>query len=117
MFGHDPELPNGFQDADIEMRSFEETARQRDNKIKNSLSPKLTETISDLHSLLQFEDLDIPAMRREVLDTNLRWLQRNLKINNGDHWAVDCILHNIHRMLKGDLKKAWEFERTQCTIS
>ena len=117
MFGHDTEIPNGFQDADIEMQSFEDNARRRHNKIKNSHSPKLTEAILDLHSLLQMQGLDIPEMRREVLDTNLRWLQRNIRINNRDHWAVDCILHSIHRMLKGDLKKAWEFERTQCTNS
>ena len=28
MFGHDPELPNGFQDADLEMREFEEEAER-----------------------------------------------------------------------------------------
>lgn len=31
-FGHDPEVPAGFQDADIEMRELEESARDRDDR-------------------------------------------------------------------------------------
>ena len=41
MFGHDPELPNGFQDADLEMREFEEEAEwlHRQEKKKKTLPP------------------------------------------------------------------------------
>lgn len=41
MFGHDPELPNGFQDADLEMREFEEEAERlhRQEKKKKTLPP------------------------------------------------------------------------------
>ena len=41
MFGHDPELPDGFQDADFEMRALEEEGNRlhREEKKKKTLPP------------------------------------------------------------------------------
>lgn len=43
------------------------------------------DTISKIRSLqteLNNEDLDVPQMRREVNETNMRWLLRNVTIKN-----------------------------------
>ena len=43
------------------------------------------DTISKIRSLqteLNNEDLDVPRMRREVNDLNMRWLLRNVTIKN-----------------------------------
>ena len=43
------------------------------------------DTISKIRSLqteLNNEDLDIPQMRREVNELNMRWLLRNVSIKN-----------------------------------
>ena len=43
------------------------------------------DTISKMRSLqteLNNEDLNIPKMRREVNEANMRWLLRNVKVNN-----------------------------------
>jgi hypothetical protein len=43
------------------------------------------DTISKIRSLqteLNNEDLDIPKMRREVNNSNMRWLLRNVTVNN-----------------------------------
>ena len=113
MFGHDPELPNGFQDADLEMREFEEEAERLHRSEKRFLSTN----VNELGRMLSDSTLDIPKMRREVLTINMRWLRRNIKIQNAHHKNVDCILDLIHRLLDGELKDAWEFQSKLCTHS
>ena len=47
--------------------------------------PAGMDTISRIRSLqteLNNEDLDIPKFRREVNSSNMRWLLRNVKIQN-----------------------------------
>ena len=54
------------------------------SKIFREASDEL-DTISKIKSLqteLNNEDLDIPKFRREVNRSNLRWLLRNVKVNN-----------------------------------
>lgn len=50
----------------------------------------------DLEKIL--ENMDVPAMRRDVSkQENLKWLLRNLAINNGDHPDIDSILREVKR--------------------
>ena len=54
------------------------------SKIFREASDEL-DTISKIKSLqteLNNEDLDIPKFRREVNSSNMRWLLRNVKVNN-----------------------------------
>ena len=54
------------------------------SKIFREASDEL-DTISKIKSLqteLNNEDLDIPKFRRDVNRSNLRWLLRNVKVNN-----------------------------------
>jgi hypothetical protein len=46
MFGHDPELPNGFQDADFEMRALEEEANRLHRETMAHDKRKLAQTAS-----------------------------------------------------------------------
>ena len=62
------------------------------------------DTISKIRSLqteLNNEELDIPKMRRNVTVGNMRWLLRNVKINNGHCiWRTKVILAKIQPLLK-----------------
>lgn len=46
-----------------------------------------TEEVTDLKLRLHFliEDMDIPEMRRQLGPSDIRWLARNIGINNGHH--------------------------------
>ena len=60
------------------------------NENNNFAAERLTELL---------EPLDIPTMRRDLNQpSNLRWLQRNVSINNGDAEALDTI-HLLIRTL------------------
>ena len=60
------------------------------NENNNFAAERLTELL---------EPLDIPTMRRDLnKPSNLRWLQRNVSINNGDAEALDTI-HLLIRTL------------------
>ncbi len=52
-------------------------------------------SLNRLSILLTDRTLDIPEGRRSVEPMNLRWLQRNIKINNADHSNVSRILKLI----------------------
>lgn len=60
------------------------------------------DTISRIRSLqtkLNDEDLNIPKMRREVTNSNLKWLLRNINVlNNSAH--VENIKIKIKQLLK-----------------
>lgn len=45
-------------------------------------------------------DMDIPLMRRELNSNNLRWLQRNLGINNHNHPNFGRAMSLIQDILK-----------------
>lgn len=50
----------------------------------------------DLEKIL--EKMDVPALRQDVSkQENLKWLLRNLSINNGDHPDIDDVLREIKR--------------------
>ena len=59
------------------------------------------DTISKMRSLqteLNNEDLNIPKMRREVNEANMRWLLRNVKVNNPDR--AERIINLIKEIIK-----------------
>ena len=58
------------------------------------------DTISKIRSLqteLNNEDLDIPKMRREVNEVNMRWLLRNVSIKNT--WRAKRIIKLIKEII------------------
>jgi phosphopantothenoylcysteine synthetase/decarboxylase len=48
------------------------------------------EELADLIS-----DMDVPSERRELKPEDLRWLSRNLPINNADHPNLDHAMSHI----------------------
>ena len=54
-----------------------------------------------LKFLLSDKTLVIPDLRRSLEPMNLRWLQRNIKINNADHSNVSEILKLIREVTRG----------------
>ena len=55
----------------------------------------------ELESIL--EGMDIPARRREISKSNLRWLNRNVSIRNGDHPQIQVARELIVQLLRKDL--------------
>jgi len=54
---------------------------------------------SALKTLL--EQFNVPAMRaNEINDSNLRWLSRNLAINNSTNPMLDTTLIIVHELLR-----------------
>lgn len=45
-------------------------------------------------------DMDIPIMRREINNRNLRWLMRNIRVRNGKHPKIKEVIEEIKRLLK-----------------
>ena len=52
--------------------------------------------------------MDVPSMRKDLTDfANIRWLNRNLRIENGDHPLIDSAMEIItflfrkHYLLRG----------------
>ena len=46
--------------------------------------------IRPLQTMLADITLEIPEMRREASETNMRWILRNIKIKNSEH------IHTVH---------------------
>ena len=53
--------------------------------------------ISDIPFLIK--DMDVPEMRREINDSNLRWMQRNLGIRNYLHENFPRVMMIIKRYI------------------
>ena len=52
----------------------------------------------ELRSIL--EKMDVPSFRIQLMnETNLRWLQRNVGINNGAHPDIDRVMLLIRQIL------------------
>jgi hypothetical protein len=54
----------------------------------------------ELESIL--EGMDVPLRRREISKSNLRWLNRNIRIQNGDHPQIQGACDLIVLLLKKD---------------
>jgi hypothetical protein len=48
--------------------------------------------IRTLQTLLNDTTLDIPLMRRAVSMLNLRWILRNIQVNNSEHVNINKII-------------------------
>jgi hypothetical protein len=48
--------------------------------------------IRNLQTLLNDTTLDIPLMRRAVSMLNLRWILRNIQVNNSEHININKII-------------------------
>ena len=45
--------------------------------------------------------MDVPEMRKNVTSiSNVLWLNRNLRINNGDHPMVECAMSLVTWLIK-----------------
>ena len=59
--------------------------------------------LSALQTLLQ--PFDIPESRRELNKSNIRWLSRNLAVNNKDNPMFETAIGLIKWLLKNDISK------------
>lgn len=57
-------------------------------------------TLVELDSLLR--TFQIPEMRRNLTEDNLRWLNRNLPIQNGNHPKLQEAMREIVQKLRGN---------------
>ena len=48
--------------------------------------------IRTLQTFLNDTTLDIPLMRRAISELNLRWILRNIKVNNSEHINLNKII-------------------------
>ena len=48
--------------------------------------------IRTLQTLLNDTTLDIPLMRRAISELNLRWILRNVLVNNSEHININKII-------------------------
>ncbi len=48
--------------------------------------------IRTLQTFLNDTTLDIPLMRRAISELNLRWILRNIKVNNSEHININKII-------------------------
>ena len=53
----------------------------------------------ELESIL--EGMEVPLRRRSVSKSNLRWLNRNIRIQNGDHPQIQDACDLIVQLLRG----------------
>ena len=53
--------------------------------------------IRTLQTLLNDTTLDIPLMRRTISELNLRWILRNILVNNSEHININKII----KLIKG----------------
>ena len=44
-------------------------------------------------------EMDLPVMRREINESNLRWMMRNIRVCNGDHPRIKEVLGELRRLL------------------
>ena len=55
--------------------------------------------IRTLQTLLNDTTLDIPLMRREVNKINMRWILRNILVNNDQHINISRIIKLIKEII------------------
>ena len=55
--------------------------------------------IRTLQTLLNDTTLDIPLMRREVNQINMRWILRNVLVNNDQHINISKIIKFIKEVI------------------
>ena len=55
--------------------------------------------IRTLQTLLNDTTLDIPLMRREVNQINMRWILRNVLVNNDQHININKIIKLIKEVI------------------
>ena len=55
--------------------------------------------IRTLQTLLNDTTLDIPLMRREVNQINMRWILRNVLVNNDQHINISKIIKLIKEVI------------------
>ena len=55
--------------------------------------------IRNLQTHLNDITLDIPLMRRKVTELNMRWILRNIKVNNSEHINLNKIIKLIKEVI------------------
>jgi hypothetical protein len=55
--------------------------------------------IRTLQTLLNDTTLDIPLMRRAISELNLRWILRNVLVNNDQHININKIIKLIKEVI------------------
>ena len=55
--------------------------------------------IRTLQTHLNDTTLDIPLMRRAISELNLRWILRNIKVNNSEHINLNKIIKLIKEVI------------------
>jgi len=55
--------------------------------------------IRTLQTHLNDTTLDIPLMRRAISELNLRWILRNIKVNNSEHVNINKIIKLIKEVI------------------
>lgn len=50
-------------------------------------------------------DMDVPLLRKELTKPNVRWLLRNIRINNNDHPRIDEVIDMLKNINSKDIKK------------
>ena len=55
--------------------------------------------IRNLQTHLNDTTLDIPLMRRKVTELNMRWILRNVKVNNSEHINLNKIIKLIKEVI------------------
>ena len=55
--------------------------------------------IRTLQTFLNDTTLDIPLMRRAISELNLRWILRNIKVNNSEHVNINKIIKLIKEVI------------------
>jgi len=55
--------------------------------------------IRTLQTHLNDLTLDIPLMRRKVTELNMRWILRNVKVNNSEHINLNKIIKLIKEII------------------
>ena len=55
--------------------------------------------IRTLQTFLNDTTLDIPLMRRKVSELNMRWILRNVKVNNSEHINLNKIIKLIKEII------------------
>ena len=55
--------------------------------------------IRTLQTFLNDTTLDIPLMRRKETELNMRWILRNVKVNNSEHINLNKIIKLIKEII------------------
>jgi hypothetical protein len=51
---------------------------------------------------IYLEDMDVPDERRDLSNPdNVRWLLRNVRINNSGHINIDAVITGLRSLVKG----------------